>query len=172
MKNNKSKLTFLTFLLGMLTTSAQNLTQKTLLIEKGTVLKVKALEQIRSNKIEEGDEVQFEVYEQLELFGKTVIREGSSVKAYIESVEKAKFMGKEGYLRIEFINTTAIDGTKIPLKALRGSIKGEDKLENTIALSVFFSPVFLLKRGGEAKINEGKIMRVNIIKDVSVNVEL
>lgn len=160
-------LIYLTFTLKCFSQSQPN---SKVLIEQGTVLKVKALESAKSNKIEEGDELQFEVYEHLEVKGITVIKEATYVKAYVESVQKAKGLGKEGYLRIEFVNTTAADGTKIPLRAMRGSITGEEKSDNSIALSIFLSPAFLLKRGGQAKINEGKIMRVIIPKDIYVNV--
>jgi hypothetical protein len=139
------------------------------LLEQGTVIKVKALESAKSNKIEEGDELEFEVYEQVLVKDKLVIKEGIYVKAYVESVQKARGLGKEGYLRVEFVNTTAVDGTKVPLRAMRGSITGEEKSDNSIALAVFFSPAFLLKKGSQAKINEGKIMRVIVTKDIYIN---
>jgi hypothetical protein len=99
----------------------------------------------------------------------TVIKEGTLVKAYVESVEKARAFGKEGYLKIQFVNTTAIDGSKVQIKAMKGSITGEEKLDASIALSVIVSPLFLLKKGSQAKVNEGKIMRVVVTKDTYIS---
>jgi ribosomal protein L21 len=156
-------------LLSLYSASTFSQTENKVLLEQGTVIKVKALESAKSNKIEEGDELEFEVYEQVLVKNKLLIKEGAYVKAYVESVQKARGLGKEGYLRVEFVNTTAVDGTKIPLRALRGSITGEEKSDNSIALAIFFSPAFLLKKGSQAKINEGKIMRVIVTKDLFIN---
>ncbi len=166
----KSLKLLLLIMLGAQSTFAQSEYSENILLEQGTVLKVKALERVNSKKIAEGEEVQFEVYEMVEVNGKVLIKEGTVVKAFVESVDKARGFGKEGYLKIEFVNTTAVDGTKVPLRALRGSILGEDRQENSIYIAAFLGPMGFLKKGGQAKINEGKIMRVNVTKDVYIKV--
>jgi hypothetical protein len=134
------------------------------LIEQGTILKVQSQSSIKSNRVEEGDELEFLVYEDLFVNNTLVIKEGTLVKAYVESVEKSKSLGKEGYLKIQFTSTRAVDNTVIPLRSF-GAIAGEDKLTASIAMSVVLSPLFLLKKGTQAKVNEGKVMKAYVYKD-------
>jgi hypothetical protein len=98
------------------------------------------------------------------------LKEGTTVKGYIDEAEKAKSVGKQGTLRIQFDFTKAVDGTKIPLRSTRGSVEGDDKTTTSVALAVVVSPLFLLKKGKEAKIPAGKIMDAYVARDVEITV--
>jgi hypothetical protein len=117
-------------------------------IEEGSLLKVKSLSEISSK----------------------TASEGTTVKGYIDEAEKAKSVGKQGTLRIQFDFTKAVDGTKIPLRSTRGSVEGDDKTTTSVALAVVVSPLFLLKKGKEAKIPAGKIMDAYVARDVEITV--
>ncbi len=158
--------------LSYLTLNAQDsLSIKKVIIPEGTVIKVKSLTAFDSKNVNEGDMVDFSVYEDLEIDGKILIKEGSIVSAYIESSEKAKGIGKEGSLKIQFNNTKAIDGSKVPLRSMKGTISGEGKAGASIALAAVISPLFLLKKGKEAKITEGKLFEAYVSKQVSVTIK-
>lgn len=60
------------------------------------------------------------------------------------------------------------DETKIPLRSTRSGVEGEDKSTTSIALAVVVSPLFLFKKGKEAKISPGKIMEAYVARDVEV----
>ncbi len=137
-------------------------------IEEGTLLKVKSLTEISSKTASEGDLVDFTVYEDLVIKGKTVIKEGTIVHGRIEDAAKAKGVGKQGSLKIQFDFTKAADGTKIPLRATKSTVQGDDKTTSSVALAVVVSPLFLLKKGKEAKIPAGKIMEAYVGRDVEV----
>lgn len=143
---------------------------ETILIEKGTVLKVRSLNNLKSNKVSEGDEIELEVYEDLVINEKTAIKAGTPVLGYIESFEKAKFLGKEGLLIIQITSTKAVDKTFVPLRIYKSSIYGEDKSDASIVLSLIVSPAFLLKKGGQASVKEGKIFNTYITKDVKIKI--
>jgi hypothetical protein len=141
----------------------------TQLIEKGTVLKVRSLNNLKSNKVVEGDEIELEVYEDLVVNDNIVIKARTPVLGYVESFEKAKLLGKEGLLIIQITSTKAVDKTFVPLRIYKSSIYGEDKSDASIALSLLVSPAFLLKRGGQAKVKEGKIFNTYVTRDVKIS---
>lgn len=158
---------FTILLLSTFTTYGQIQTSE-ILIEKGTTLKVRSMSNFQSNKVVEGDELEFEVYEDLVINDQIVIKVHTPVKAYVESVEKAKGMGKEGILIIQITSTKSIDNKLIPLRIFKSSIYGEDKSDKTILLSSLIGPQGYLLKGGQASVKEGKIFNTYITKDVKV----
>ena len=144
--------------------------ERVLLIPEGVTIKVKSLAPLSSKTVNEGDVIDFTVYQDLEIDGKIVIKEGALVSAFIESAEKAKGLGKEGSIKIQFNYTKSVDGTKVPLRSTKGTIEGEGKVGGAVALAVVLSPLFLLKKGKEAKIAEGKIMEAYVSRDVKVTI--
>jgi hypothetical protein len=154
-------------LLGIVDVSYQD---ADIVIEKGTVIKVRSLNNLKSNKVAEGDEIELEVYEDLVIDNKKVLVKGAPVLGYIESFEKAKFLGKEGLLIIQITSTKAIDNSLIPLRIYKSSVYGEDKSDASVLLSVLVSPAFLLKKGGQASVKEGKIFNTYVTRNVNVKI--
>jgi hypothetical protein len=144
--------------------------QKPVAVEKGTTIKVQSTNTLKSNKISEGDQLEFKVFEDLVIKGATVVKAGTTVNAYVESVEKSRALGKEGYIRLQFVNTRGVDSTLIPIRAINSSISGENTLNTTIVLSALINPLFLFKNGKQAKLKEGKVMFVYITKDLTIMV--
>jgi hypothetical protein len=154
------------------TASAQDsLSTKKITIPEGTVLKVKSLSAFDSKTVNEGDIVDFAVYEDLEINGTVAIKEGAIVNAFIESSEKAKGLGKQGSLKVQFNYTKAADGSKVPLRSTKGTLSGEGTAGSAIALAAVVSPLFLLKKGKEAKVTQGKMMEAYVSRDVIINVK-
>ena len=116
------------------------------------------------------EKLEFKVFEDLVIKGATVVKAGTTVNAYIESVEKSRALGKEGYIRLQFVNTMGVDGTLIPIRAINSSISGENTTNTTIVLSALINPLFLFKNGKQAKLKEGKVMFVYITKDLIITV--
>jgi hypothetical protein len=166
------KLLFVILSLSLFSAKAQDsLSTKKITIPEGTILKVKSLSAFDSKSVNEGDIVDFAVFEDLEINGKIVIKEGAIVNSFIESLEKAKGLGKQGSLKVQFNYTKAADGTKVPLRSTKGTLEGEDKVGGAVALAVVISPLFLLKKGKEAKVTQGKLMEAFVSRDVNVLVK-
>ena len=154
-----------------LNSSAQEMVKKIVTIQEGTVLKVKSLTAFDSKVVNEGDVVDFVVFQDFEIDGKVVIKEGTIVSAFIESAEKAKGLGKAGTLKVQFNYTKTINGMKVPLRSTKGTQQGEGKVGGAVALAAVISPLFLLKKGKEAKITEGKVMEAYVSQDIKVEIE-
>lgn len=153
---------------GQETNDTAKIKNDTIKIEEGTLLRVKSLTDISSKTAAEGDLLDFAMNEDLVISGKTILKEGTVVKGHVEDAEKAKGVGKQGSLRIQFDFVKAADGTKIPLRSTRSGVEGEDKTTTSVALAVVVSPLFLLKKGKEAKVPAGKIMEAYVARDVEV----
>ena len=147
------------------------LSTKKITIPEGTVIRVKSLSAFDSKTVSEGAIVDFAIFEDLEIDGLIVIKEGAIVNAYIETSEKAKGLGKQGSLKVQFNYTKAADGAKVPLRSTKGTLSGEGTAGSAIALAAVVSPLFLLKKGKEAKVTQGKMMEAYVSRDVVVTVK-
>lgn len=128
-------------------------------VPDGTELTVVTTEEISSKTATENDPVTFDVAEDVVVNGHTVIAKGTKVKGFISDAEKSGRMGKSGKLNVRIESTTAVDGQKIKLRASKSG-KGGDKTGSVIALSLIVSPLFLLKKGKDAKIKSGTQIKV------------
>ena len=172
------KLIILLLLTCNLTKGATNTIQDTtiqkgvIVIEKGTLVKVTSLNEVTTKKkakFEEGDQLEFEVFEDVIVNNKTVITAGTIVLAYVESINHASYKGQEGNLAIQFSSTTAIDKTKIPLKALKSGIKGEEKVGVLIGETLLLGTFATLKKGTDVTVKKGNVINAYVTRDVSVN---
>lgn len=140
-------------------------------LEQGSVVRVKSVSEISSKDARDGDLVDFVCAEDVFVGDKLVIKQNSRVFARIESAEHAKGLGKQGSLKFAFEGIKAVDGQKVPLRAVRGTTEGKSTLGTTVALSVVLSPLFLLKKGKEVKIPAGHILEAYIAQDIEIVVQ-
>ena len=143
---------------------------KKIKLEEGTVIRVKSLSEISSKTSNSGDLVDFVCAEDVIINNIIVVKERARVSATIEEAEHAKALGKQGELKISFSNVRAVDGQKIPIRAVKGTTEGKNTVGATVALSVVLSPLFLLKKGKEIKIPAGKIMEAYVSQDIEIEI--
>jgi hypothetical protein len=128
-----------------------------LTVPDGTEIKIAAIEDISGQKVVEGDPLTFKVAEDVKINGKTVIAKNALVKGTVSSAKKKGFMGKGGELSIRIESTQTVDGQKLKLRASKSG-QGGDNVGSTVALTVLFGPLGLLRRGKEAKIKAGTVL--------------
>lgn len=139
-------------------------------IPDGTEIKIVTAEDISGQKVVEGDPLTFKVQEDLKIDGKIVIAKDTLVKGTVASAKKKGFMGKGGDLSVRIESTQTVDSQKIKLRAAKSG-KGGDNMGSTVALTVLFGPLGLLRRGKEAKIKAGTVLSAytDEAKTVSAN---
>ncbi len=126
-------------------------------IPDGTEIKIVTTEEISGQRVVEGDALTFKVAEDLVINGATVIAKDSLVKGTVSSAKKKGFMGRGGDLSIRIESTQTVDNQKLKLRASKSG-KGGDNMGSTVALTVLFGPLGLLRRGKEAKIKAGTVL--------------
>lgn len=140
------------------------------ILPDGTEFDIVTVDEISSKTATEGDQLTFKVFEDLKIGGVTVISKDSIVKGTVSNAEHSGHMGKSGKLGIRVDSTTAVDGQKVRLRATKGK-QGDDKTGSVIALSLFISPLFLLKHGKDAKIKPGTKIKVFTDEEAKVKIK-
>lgn len=130
-----------------------------LVIPDGTEFNVVNQALVSSKTATEGDPVDFKVDEDVLINGVVVIAKGTLVKGEVTNAEHNGHFGKSGKLSIRVSSTTSVDGQQIKLRAARGK-SGSDATGSTVALTVLFGPIGLLKHGSNAEMKEGARMVV------------
>jgi len=130
-----------------------------LVVPEATEFTVVTTEKISSKTAVAGSRLTFKVDEAVIIKGQIVINKGALVQGSVISSERSGMMGKGGKLAIKIESTLAVDGQEIKLRAAKGK-DGSGAVASTVALTVLFGPLGLLKKGSEATIKEGTKIKV------------
>ena len=145
---------------------------RTVKLMEGTEVELTLKESLSSENQQEGDVVNFEVANDIMASdGKTiVVKAGTTAVGTVAEAQQRKMLGKKGELKIVVDYTKAVDGTKVPLRANLNR-QGESKATSAVALSVIVTPLFLLKKGKEAKLSYGTKVHAFVDRDIAINVK-
>jgi hypothetical protein len=133
--------------------------EDSIVIPDGTEFNIVNQALVTSKTATDGDPVDFKVDEDVAINGVTVIARGTLVKGEVTNAEHNGHFGKSGKLSIRVTSTTSVDGQSVKLRAARGK-SGSDATGSTVALTVLFGPIGLLKHGSNAELKEGARMVV------------
>ena len=149
---------------------ATRLQQDAIVLPEGTPIRVVTTQDINSKEAKPNDAVNFTVDEDVSVNGQVVVRKGTAAVGSVINSEKGGYMGKSGKLAIQVESTQSVDGGRLKLRAAKGN-EGKDKSTSTAALSMIISPLFLFKKGGEAKIDSGTPVTVYVAEEKHFRVE-
>lgn len=149
---------------GLLTANTQ--ASETFKIPEGTEVRIKFDEKLSSETSAEGDMFSIQVDDDVDIDGKVVIPAGARGRGEVTTAKKKGFMGKGGELNIR-LNYIKVGDKKVRLRAQKGKAGG-DKLGTSVALTVLFGPLGLLKRGADVTITQGQVMTAYVDDDVDV----
>jgi hypothetical protein len=121
---------------------------------EATEFKVRLTQAISSRTSAEGDAVPMVVAQDVAAGGHVFIKEGTPVRAVVSEAHRSGRMGRGGQLSIQIQSTTGQDQQRIPLRSAK-SREGANATGSTVALTVLFGPLGLLKRGHEATYPSG-----------------
>jgi hypothetical protein len=140
-----------------------------IVVAEGTPLNVVTTQEVTSKTASPNDNVNFKVDEDLVVNGHVIVTKGTLARGSVINAEKGGYLGKSGKLGIQVESTETVDGQPLKLRAAKGK-EGSDKTNSTAALSLI-SPVFLFKKGGEAKIAQGTPVTVYVAEEKRFRVE-
>lgn len=141
-----------------------------IVLAEGTPIVVVTAQEITSKDVKPNDTVNFTVNEDLVVNGTVIVRKGQAAIGSVINAEKGGYMGKSGKLGIQVESTQTVDGQPLKLRAAKGK-EGNDKTNSTAALSMIISPLFLFKKGGEAKISAGTPVTVYVAEEKHFRVD-
>lgn len=159
-----SVIALLCLIAGAGTASAQ---VRQVVIPDGTEVFAVTVDKLSSATAAEGDRIQLRVDEPVVVDGVVVISKGAIIHGTVADVGRRGRMGRSGRINIRVESTVAVDGQRVKLRASKGG-EGDGRVGTTVALTVLFGPLGLLKSGKDAVINEGTQIKAYTNEAVTV----
>jgi len=165
--NNFFKYMITTAILLSLSGLPQLANAATVKLTEGTPVSIRFDEKLSSASNTEGDQFGISLDEKIELAEGVVIKSGYRGKGEVTAAAKKGYMGKAGELNVR-LNYIRIGDTKVYLRASKAK-EGEGALGATIALTVLFGPLGLLKKGHDIEIKSGQLISAFVDRDADVD---
>ncbi len=140
-------------------------------LQDGTAVKLKLAENLSSGSAKTGQQVPFEVVEEVDVEGVPVIAKGAQAVGTVTTAEPKKSMGRGGKLDVNIDSVRLVDGEKAALSATKSEKGGGHTGAMTAgmvgAAIVFFpaAPLLLFIHGKDITIPEGTIITAFVAGD-------
>jgi hypothetical protein len=144
-------------------------------LEDGTPVKLRLTRNLSSADAKAGDQVDFEVLEDIKVKDVIVIPRGGIAWATVTEAQRKRRMGRGGKLNVNIDDVRLVDGEKAPLRAVKESQGGGHVGAMTGAIVattiVFFpaAPLFLFIHGKDINIPKGTEITAYINGDIPLD---
>ena len=137
-----------------------------LILKEGTDVNLKFAQDLSSKTAMDDDPVNLVLGEDLKVGEVTVAKAGAKAVGTVTHAKKAGMMGKGGELnlRLEYL---IVGDSRMRLRGTKGK-EGEGKVGATVALTVLFGPIGLIKHGKNVEVKEGAPLRAFVVQDFAV----
>ncbi len=137
-----------------------------LVLREGADVKLKFAQDLSSKTANDDDPVNLVLDEDLKVGDVTVCKAGAKAVGTVTHAKKAGMMGKGGELnlRLEYL---IVGDSRMRLRGTKGK-EGEGKVGATVALTVLFGPIGLIKHGKNVEVKEGTPLRAFVDQDFAV----
>lgn len=133
------------------------------LLRDSTLVSLKFANQVTSKTAHEGDPVEFLLDEDLKVGDAIVVAKGAHAVAAVSSAKKAGMIGRPGELSVQLQYLVA-GNNHVRLRGTKGR-EGEGKVGTTVALTVIFGPIGLIKHGKNVEIPAGTPLTAYVDQD-------
>jgi len=141
----------------------------------GTPIKLRLGRTISSSDAKVGDEIDFEVLEDVDVDNTVVVSKGGLAIATVTEAEHKKSMGRAGKLNVNIDSVRLVDGEKAALRATEGGKGGGHVGAMTgamVATSIVFfpaAPLFLFIHGKDITIPKGTDVTAYVSGDMTLD---
>lgn len=147
-------------------------TQQPLILADGTPVRVRLNRNLSSAEARVGDQVDFDVVEDILANGVVIIQRGSKVLGTITDAAPKARMGKAGRLTVSIDYARSVLGEKIALRAVKENREGADSADANIldaATSIVTAPLSLFMKGKDTTIPKGTDVTAYVHGDVRLD---
>ena len=128
-------------------------------------MKLKFADDLSSKTANDGDPVNLILDEDLKVGDVVVARSGAKAVGEITNAKKAGMMGKGGELKKPPVcDNLTVGDQRVRLRGSRGK-EGEGKVGTSVALTVLFGPLGLIKHGKNVEVKAGTALTVFVDQD-------
>ncbi len=143
-------------------------------LQDGTPVKLQLIRALSSADARAGQEISFEVVDDIDVGGVTVLRRGTLATGVIMEAEKRKRMGRAGKLSFTVNSVPLADDEKAALRAVNDA-KGDSHAKGMTALMVSVvpmaaAPFLLLMKGGDSTVPKGTQITAFIDGDMHLDI--
>lgn len=138
----------------------------TVVLTEGTDVPLQFDQDLSSKTAAEGDSVVFVLADDIKVGDVVVAKAGCKAFGEVTNAKKSGMMGKAGELnvRLDYLKVGAI---KVKLRGSKGR-EGESGTTATVALTVLFGPIGLIKHGKNIDIKKGTALKAYVSDDVNL----
>ena len=134
------------------------------LLKEGTQVSLKFASGLSSKTANEGDPVEFLLDDDLKVGDAIVVTKGAHALATVSSAKHAGMMGKPGELSVQ-IQYLVAGSNHVRARGTKGR-EGDGKTGATVALTVLFGPIGLIKHGKNVDIPAGTPITAYVDQDI------
>jgi hypothetical protein len=139
------------------------------MLQDGTPVKLRLTQAVSSANAKTGDEISFEVINDIEVDGVTLVHRGAIVTAVVSDAASNKRMGRAGRLTFDIKYVQLTDGEKAPLRAVnhnKADSHTGQMVDLMINMPMAAAPFFLLMKGENVSFPKGTELNAWINGDV------
>ena len=144
--------------------------EKTYVLRAGTMVGLETVSVLTSDNATLGQTVDFRVTRDVMVDGKTVIAAGSIAKGQIVRSQRAKALGKGGFLEVKIKSVTAVDGQEVYLTGGNVYEEGDDKATMAVILGLFVCIFLLAIKGKNAEVPPGFTFDASVASTTNIQV--
>ena len=124
-----------------------------IILKEGADVSLKFAQDVNSKTANDDDPVALVLDQDIKIGDMVVVKAGAKAVGTITHAKKAGMLGKAGELnmRLDYLIT---DSGRLRLRGTKGK-EGEGKVGATVALTVLFGPIGLIKHGKNVEITQG-----------------
>lgn len=141
-------------------------TSDALVLTEGTDVQLLFDQDLSSKTAMDGDPVEFVLAEDLIVKDVVVAKAGCKGVGEVTNAKKSGMMGKAGELNLR-VDYLRVGDKKVHLRGSRGK-EGESGTGATVALTVLFGPIGLIKHGKNIDIKKGAPLKVFVSDDIAL----
>jgi hypothetical protein len=134
------------------------------LLKEGVEVSLKFAADLNSKTAHEGDPVEFLLDEDLKVGTSIVVAKGSHAVATVTDAKKAGMMGRPGELSVQ-MQYLVSGSNHVHIRGTKGR-EGDSKTGATVALTVLFGPIGLIKHGKNVDIPAGTALTAYVDQDI------
>jgi PEGA domain len=141
-------------------------------LDDGTPVKLRLTQELSSATARPGQQIPFEVVDDIELNGVTVLHRGTIVDGVVTEADAKKRMGRAGSLNFSIGSVLLADNEKAILRAVRQSSGGSHvagMVDLMVNLPLVAAPFFLLMHGEDAVFPKGTVITAYIDGDMRLD---
>ncbi len=144
------------------------------ILQDGTPMKLRLLHKLDSHTVKNGDEISFDIVNDVVVGEVTVLRRGSPVTGVVTRAEGSKTLGRAGKLSFTINDIKLRNGGKVPVRAFNRT-SGENRTGEMIGMMlevpIAAAPFFLLLHGTNTTFPRGTEITAFVNGDLRLDLD-